>query len=72
MNLTLFYSNEILLKSGKRMVGLLHPEMFMVFGVGLFPFIVLDEFTFNFLQSWFPCVSISDSKLTSIYWELRR
>jgi len=53
------------------MVGLLHPEMFMVFEVGLIPFIVLEEFTFDFLQSWFPCIFISNPKLTSIYQELQ-
>lgn len=67
LELALFFSNEIYVQSGKRMIALLHPETFMVFEVDLLPFIVLEEFTFDFLQRWFPSIFILNSKLTSIY-----
>lgn len=45
--------------------------MFMVFEVVLLRFVFLEEFTLDFLQNWFPCIFISNSKLTGVYWGLQ-
>lgn len=68
---TLFYSNAIEVQPGEGMVSLLHPSTFTVFGVLLILFIFLEEFTLNFLQNQFPCVFISSSLFTHVYWRLQ-